>query len=179
MEPITLKSWLEELQSPDAEARAKAARGGATMGASAIAPLADLMASTDKGAARAAKQALQHLAHHAARPGATPEARRASTELLKVAASGRPRAVRADALELLGFVGGREVVLALATLLRDAEVREEARMTLERIPGPESLRALQEAMKSAPEDFKPALRQSLHARSLDARTVGVSVLRPS
>lgn len=178
MAPANLKGWIEQLQSADADTHNAAARVSGPMGAAAITPIADVMASSDKGAARAATQALQHVAHHSTRPG-TPamEAQRVAGELLKVAMSARPRMVRSEALNLLGFVGSDSVVPALTRLLDDKEMREDARMALERIPGPRSQRALEQALRRAPADFAPALRQSIHNHGLSMDSVGVNPAR--
>ena len=168
-----IEKLMEKLRSPDAETRNSAAPIAGRMGAAAIAPLADLMAGADKGAARAATLAMQHIAHYSARPGAPAIGRRrVASELLKIASSTRPRMVRSEALETVGFIGDAQSVPVLALLLGDAAVREDARMALERIPGPQSYNALQQALRQAPADFAPALRQSLHNRSLSRATVG-------
>jgi HEAT repeat protein len=167
-----LQEFLDKIKSTDASVRYAAWRSAGPMGAPAVAPLADLMASPEKGVAKAAKEALQAIVHHAGRPDAQAEARAVATELLKVAASTRPRQVRADALHWLGFIGDRRAVSGLAKLLGDAEVREDARLALERIPGKESLRVLRKALQTAPADFKPNLEQSLYNRKLTPAAVG-------
>ena len=172
-----LQEFLEKIQSSDAHVRYAAWRSAGPMGAPAVAPLADLMASPEKGVAKAAQGALQAMVHYAGRPGAKTEARAVSVELLQVAASSRPRQVRADALHGLGFIGDRRVVSGLAQLLQDGEVREEVRLALERIPGRESLRALQKAHQTAPAEFKPNLEQSLYNRNLTPATVGTQPTR--
>ncbi|HZP83387.1 MAG TPA: HEAT repeat domain-containing protein [Chthonomonadaceae bacterium] len=168
-----LNAFLEALKSPDAERRYAAWRGAGPMGAAAVAPIADLCASPDRGVAKAAKGALENIAHHAARPGAGKEARAVSTELLQVAQSRRPTATRAEALHLLGFTADSRAVPGIAPLLTDTAVRDEARMALERIPGNASLHALKQAAKTAPADFRPALEQSLHNRVLTPKTAGI------
>jgi HEAT repeat protein len=173
----TLQEFLEKIKSPDANVRYAAWRAAGPMGAQAVAPLAELMASSDKGVAKAAQGALQAIVHHAGRPGASREARAVAEELLKVAASNRPRMVRADALNWLGMIGEGRVVSGIAKLLGDAEMREDARMALERIPGRDAQRALENALKTAPADFKPNLEQSLYNRQLTPATVGTPSAR--
>ncbi|MBI3923021.1 MAG: HEAT repeat domain-containing protein [Armatimonadetes bacterium] len=168
-----LQGFLEKIKSEDAQIRYAAWRAAGPRGAAAIGPLAELIGSTDRGVAKAAREALQNITHYAARPGAQKEARAASAELLKVAASTAQKAVRAEALNFLGFVGDDRAVPGIRKLLADADVRDEARMALERIPGNASLQALQRAHKSAPEDFKPNLEQSLHNRRLTPATAGI------
>ncbi|MBI3910288.1 MAG: hypothetical protein HY320_05065 [Armatimonadetes bacterium] len=172
-----LQEFLEKIQSSDASVRYAAWRSAGPVGAPAVVPLADLMASADKGVVKAAQGALQGIVHYAARPGAREEARSVSAELLKVAASSRPTRVRAEALHWLGFVGDQRAVLGIALLLGDAEVRDEARMALERMPGRAPRRALQQALETAPADFKPNLQQSLSNRHLTPDTVGTRPAR--
>lgn len=181
MPPATLKSWLENLKSLNADARAEALRVAGPMGGAAIVPLVEMMAGPDKGAARAATQAMHCIAHYSARPGARPyEARAVSIQLLNAARTTgvtRPRMVRSEVLEAVGLIGDKEIVPLLSSLLQDIEVREDARLTLERIPGEESLRSLQAALKQAPADFASALRQSIFNRGLTRATVGAQPMR--
>ncbi|HZO88360.1 MAG TPA: hypothetical protein VFB38_08470 [Chthonomonadaceae bacterium] len=167
-----IAAFLEKIKSPDADVRYKAWREAGPMGAEAVVPLGELAASPDKGVAKAASGAMETIAHHAARPGAGAEAHAVSVELLKVAQTPHPRMVRADALYLLGFTGDGRIVPGLARLLSDRELREDARMALERIPGSASLSALRQAARTASPDFRPNLEQSLHNRSLTPKTVG-------
>jgi HEAT repeat protein len=174
---LDLNGFLDQIKSSDADVRYKAWRTAGPMGATAVAPLGDLAALPDKGVAKAAKAALQEIAHYAARPGAGAEARVISVELVRVAASIRPRLVRADALYLLSFTADSRAVPDIARLLKDADVREAARMTLERIPGSASLHALRQEAKDAHTDFRSNLEQSLYNRNLTRQTVGVAPAR--
>jgi HEAT repeat protein len=165
MPPAQLNQLLQNLRSENADVRFAAWRSAGPAGAAAIAPIADIMAATDKAAVRSATEALQRVTHYSARPAASKNERRAvALALLQVANSPRPRMVRAEALYQLGFVAEEGIVPALARLLDDKEVREDARMALERIPGTVSLRALEEALRRAPADFQPNLRQAINNR---------------
>jgi HEAT repeat protein len=169
---IDAQTLLDRLQSPDANVRYKAWREAGPVGAGAVTGLADLLASPDKGIARAAQGALETIVHYAARPGATNEARAVSVELLKAATAERPPLVRAQALNMLGFTGDGRAVPGLVKLLAVPAVREEARMALERIPGSAAENALKKAETTVPADFKPNIAQSLHNRDLTPDTVG-------
>jgi hypothetical protein len=99
-----------------------------------IPTLADGMASADKATAKAAKLALEKLAHAAGAPRAGAGQRRETLRALsEIALSRRPRLVRAHALRLLGLIGGRAEEKVLASVERDPEVGEDARMARERI----------------------------------------------
>lgn len=173
MSAANVSQLINTIKTGNADARYAAWRAAGPAGAAAVAPLAELMASTDKGASRAATEALGRVAHYAARPTASPAERQSVVvELLRVASAPRPRTVRAEALHLLGFVGNGNMVPALARLLNDPEVREDARLALERIPGPQSQRALEDALRRAPADFRPNLQQSLANRRQTRASVG-------
>lgn len=179
MPPAQLNELLQNLRSENPDVRFTAWRSAGPAGASAIVPIADLMASTDKGVVRSATEALARVAHHAARPTASKNERRAVTQaLLQVATSPRPRMVRSEALNQLGFVADERAVPVLARLLGDIEVREDARMALERIPGTQSLRALEDALRRTPADFQPNLRQAIaNRRALNAAAAATAARR--
>ena len=77
---------------------------------------------------------------------------------------GAPVVVRREAAWMLSEIGDSHAVEPLAALLAEAEVREDARCALERIPSSRAVRALAEALQTAPEDFRPALANSLRVR---------------
>ncbi len=168
------KLLIEEVNSPTVDVRYAAWNNAGAAGAAAVVPLADVMASPQRDVAKAAKESLHRIVHFAARAYGAANARAVAAELEKVAAEAqRPRIVRVESLKWLAFVGDNESIPALVKLLGDAVVREDARLALERIPGDASLAALTEAIKTAPADFKPSLQQSLYARKLTPKTVGV------
>lgn len=169
---------LDRLQSPDADVRYKAWQEAGPAGASVILGLGDLMASPDKSIAKCAHGALEVVTHYAARGGSgSKEARDVTKMLLKLSDSTRPRMVRADALCLVGVVGDGRAVPVLVKLMADKEIREDARMALERIPGSAATSALQKAQQSAPDDYKPNVAQSLYDRSLTNAGVGANRMR--
>jgi hypothetical protein len=175
-ERADIAGLLANIKSADGETRLRAQQGAGPAGAEAIAPLADIAAASDKGAAKAARGAMETIAHHSARPGAGAEARTVSTELLKIAQSDRPKQVRADALNLLGYTASDgKIVAGISALIANMELRDEARMALERIPGNASLNALKQAAQVAPADFRPHLEQSVRNRALTRQTVGIAL----
>lgn len=130
--------FLKSIASPDPQLRQVAGRFARRRGAPVIPGLADLMASDDKAIAKAAKMALRDITHYAAQPGAWRERLAVAQALLAVAASNRPRMVRAEALHLLGFVADARFAPAVSALVGDNEVGEDARMALERIKAAQS-----------------------------------------
>ena len=65
---------------------------------------------------------------------------------------------------MLSEIADDEAVGPVAAMLLDQTLREDARATLQRIPGDKSLAALKAALANAPEDYKPAIAVSLRAR---------------
>jgi HEAT repeat protein len=163
---------LQKVQGKDPNARMAAAHQAGPEGAGAVQPLAKLLTNEDKGIAKAADEALKRIVHYAARPGAGKDARAVSTELVKLTDASQPREVRRKAVRLLEFVGKDEAVPALAKLLTDADLQEDARLTLERIPGRASAKALEQATRSASSEFRPNLEQSLRHRRSSLKTIG-------
>jgi hypothetical protein len=80
---------------------------------------------------------------------------------------------------MLSEIAGDEAAQPLATLLTNKELREDARMALERIDGKASLAALQAALATAPEDFRPNLAQSLRRRGVEVPGVPSARLVPT
>lgn len=129
---------------------------------------------SDPAAAKAAGNSLRRRVHEAARPGARGEAQAVSRELAIFIGPDQPRHVRADALRYLGFVGGRSEVGAIAAQLTDLDVREDARLALERLPDRQAERALRDSLKTVPADYRPAVEQSLRHRRRKWREVGIA-----
>ena len=156
-----VKEFIEKIQDDSADVRYAAWRDAAKVGARAVAPLGELVASKNQGVAKAASEALNTIAHHASRPGAKAERKAVSRALLRLLGRKKPHATRVKALELLALTGADECVPRVARLLNDKKLREDARRALERIPGKASLQALIEAVKKVPEEFRPAVIHSL------------------
>jgi HEAT repeat protein len=112
---------------------------------------------------RAAKRAMWKIVRHASRPKADKEQAAVEAALIPLLATGEPN-VRREFVWMLSEVGGNDSVAPLAALLADKDLREDARAALQRIPGRKSLTALKSALKTAPEDYRPAIAVSLRAR---------------
>jgi HEAT repeat protein len=131
----TAATLLADIKSGDVTVRTRAVEQSVLVGTPLIVPLGDAMGGKDPAAARAAQEALRRVAHHAARPRALAERRMAARELTKLTSPAFSRAVRVEALYLLGLIGDSANVQALRGLLKDEAVHEEARMALARMPG--------------------------------------------
>jgi len=104
---------------------------------------------------------------------AQPPAPPGEDELLKVLRSDAPLDRKADALRLLGRVGTRNAVPALAQLLADEKLAHRARQALEQIPDPAAGEALRQAVPQLQGRLLAGVLISLGARR-DARAVGIA-----
>jgi len=144
--------------------RTQAWLGAGAAGAPAVKPLAKVMTDNDMEVARAAKRALWKIVRHTGRPGANKERRAVETELAELLDDSQPVATRREVLWMLSEIGARNSIKSIAELLGNKELREDARMALERIPTKRALTVLEAGMKKTPEEFKPNIAQSLRKR---------------
>ncbi len=170
--------WLARLQSDDEEIRSHAWFNAGPMGAAGVSGAAFLITNPKVETARAATRALQQIVRYVGRPGADKERKAVVKVLLPLLGGQHAQAVRVTALLCLSEIGGDEAVKPIAALLVETQVREAARMALERLPGPPSLAALTSALGSAPEDFKPALAQSIRSRGGEVPNIPDAKLVP-
>ena len=144
-----------------------------------VAELAEKLADTDIEVARTAQRELWKTVRHAGRPGAKTDKRAVLNELEALLKQDQPAAVTRKVLWMLSEIGTAVSVKAIAALLSNKTAREDARMTLERIPGEESLAALKSALVSAPDDFKINIAQSLRARGAQVPGLPCEKLKPT
>ena len=155
--------FVADLQSSDDAVRGAAWQGAATLGAPAVKPVACVMTHPQFEIARAAKRALWKIVRHAGRPKPGKERKAVQTELLSLLQSA-PVPVRREAVVMLSEIGDDAAVEPLAALFTDADLREDARCALEWIPGSKTTRALEKMLKTVPENFRPAVANSLRTR---------------
>jgi hypothetical protein len=173
------EAWQAHLQSEDDKTRAQAWYSAGPIGAGGVPLAAALMANPNREVVLAATRALQQIARYAGRPGADSDRAAVVQAFLRLLGSQQPIATRLVAVSLLAEIGGDESVEAIAVLLAEPDLREAARMALERLPGEKSLAALQKALTQAPPDFKPNLAQSLRRRGIEVAEVTDAKLTPS
>jgi len=175
-----LRKLLADIQSSDPHVRTGAWQAAGAVGAVAIKPLAKVVDEGEMEVSRAAKRAMWQIVRYVGRPGgARGDKDAVVSELVAVLTSPQSVPVRREVVRMLSEIGGNESVPAVASLLSDADLREDARMTLERIPGEESLSALKSALSSAPKDFRPNIAQSLRARGVEVRGFPCKKLVPT
>ena len=119
------------------------------------------------------------IVRHVGRPGADAEKKPAVAALLALLGENWPVALRRDVLWMLSEIAGDEAVPQIAALLKHADLREDARCCLQRIPGQRSLEALRSALASAEGDFRSALADSLRARGVPVPNVPSKKLVPT
>jgi HEAT repeat protein len=155
---------LAGIKSDSAEKRTKSWQSAGKVGAPAVKPLAEVMTDNDLEVARAAKRALWQIVRYTGRPKANKEKRAVEKELVGLLGRKQPLAVRREVLWMLSEIGGRISIKPIAQLMRNKNLREDARMALERIPSKRAVETLKIAFEKAPEDFKPNIAQSLRKR---------------
>ena len=170
---------IAKLKDKNDEVRAEALLSAGEVGASAVKPLAKVMADEDIEVMRAAKRALWKIVRHAGRPRARDERRAIAAELIGLLGDDQPTSVRREVLWMLSEIGQRKSVNEIAALLSNKELREDARMVLERIPGRQSLAALEDGLKAAPKDFKLNIAQSLRKRGVEVSGLACVKLVPT
>ena len=175
MDELTLEALIENIQSTDDTARAAARDGAGPVGAKAVLPLAKIAASGELEIARAANRAIQNIVYYAGRPGAEDDAKTVAAELLKLLGDSQPLQLRRDALWMTWQIAGEEATEPVAALLASAELHEDARMALERLPGDKATAVLKAALAAATDAQKPALAHSLRVRGVE--TPGVPDMR--
>jgi HEAT repeat protein len=152
-----VKDFLARIQSDDADTRLAALTGADKFGVPAIVPLGDATDGKDSVAAHYLIEALKNIAYRSAATG-----RKAiAAELVKLLEAKRSRVLRTAVLQLLSVIGDEAVVAPIAALLGDKEIRDDARMALERISGLAALKSLTDALDKADNDFKISLLASL------------------
>lgn len=173
------RELVTRIQDKDDKVRAAAVLRAGEVGAVAVSQLAGLMTNGEVEVARAARNALWRIVRHAGRPGGNDERKPLVTELLNLCENGQPAAVRREVLWMLSETAGDEAVDVISPLLADTDLREDARMALQRLPGQRALAALRAALESAPDDFKPNIAVSLRQRGVEVPGVPSAKLVPT
>jgi HEAT repeat protein len=172
-----LDELIAGIKSDSAEKRTESWQSAGRIGAPAVKPLAKVMTDdspreietslshgVELEVTRAAKRALWQIVRYAARPGANRERRAVETELTTLLSDDQPVAVRREVLWMLSEIGTRRDIKPIAWLMGNKELREDARMAIERIPTMWAVAALKTGCEAAPEDFKYNIAQSLRKR---------------
>lgn len=143
-----------------------------------IEELAAMIAEDDDEIMRAGKRQLWDLVHKVGRPGNGEQQNAVKRALLKLMTPEQPAVVKREVIWMLSEIGADCCVAPMADLLSDAELREDARMALQRLPGDKSLEALEDGLRAAPDDFKTNIAQSLRARGVNVPGLPCEKLEP-
>ena len=163
-----LSEFLGRIQSDQGATRAEAVSQAGSAGADAVVPLGELSSANKGNASIAAQWALKNIAAYAGRPGGTPEEKKAVAEAFtRLLDTKYTKVTRTLALELLSITGDAAVVPKIAALLGDTDpdVQDEARRSLQGIPGAASLQALIAALPKAEGRLKVAIINALGQRA--------------
>ena len=170
---------IAKIKDKNDKVRTEAWLGAGKVGASAVKPLAEVMTVKDLEVARAAKRALWKIVRHAGRPRARDEKRAVTAELITLLGDDQPTAVRREVLWMLSEIGDSKSIEPIAALLSNKQLREDARMVLQRIPNKRAIAALKAGLKTAPKDFKLNIAQSLRQRGAKVRGLPCVKLVPT
>ncbi|MHC4498194.1 MAG: HEAT repeat domain-containing protein [Planctomycetota bacterium] len=174
-----VEKLISGIRDKDDHMRTEAWLGAGQVGSAAAKPLAKAMTDNEPEVARAAKRGLWKLVRHAGRPGAGAERKAVSAELIGLLGDDQPVSVRREVLWMLSEIGGGKSVDAMAALLSNGQLRQDARMTLQRIPNKKALAALKVALDTAPDDFKLNIAQSLRQRGVKVEGLACVKLVPT
>ncbi|MEP6755358.1 MAG: hypothetical protein ABJA67_07650 [Chthonomonadales bacterium] len=172
-ESPAVSSFITQIRHGDAAARATAVNQAKLFGTEALPALGMVFMSNNPNAAMTAGQAIRRISMHAGRPGAKAEMEVACIALFKLAGTGNPRNVRADAIQLLGYIGGVEEAGLLAGMLTDKEVRDDCLMAIERIPGSPVDDLLKKHARGSDPYIGSAINLALRHRHIGIKDVGV------
>lgn len=164
---MTTDELISKIKSSDEKVRTAAWLEAGQLGADAVTPLAAVTTDKDLEVARAAQRAMWQIVRYTGRSGADGEKKAVVEKLLLLLGDGRPAALRRDVLWMLSEIAGDEAVAPIAALLTNQELREDARMALQRIPGEKSLEALKAGLATVPGDFKINIASSLRTRGVE------------
>jgi len=170
--PQTLDEFLARIDGADANARYEAIRGAGPIGAAAVAPLAARLTHENRLVAEGARQAIESLARFAGRPDA-PERQAVCEALAALLDAKQTEKVRRIALGLLGEIGGPAEIPAMAALIPDPALRDDALATIDRIPGEASERALVAALATVPKDVLPSVIVSIKHHGCPSATAKI------
>lgn len=168
-----ISQLVQDLQSPDAAVRMKAAQGAEAVGWIAIPSLQQLAIHRDQNVRKAMEIALNDIVLHAARPGAEAEREAANDQLIAWVLSGNSLEAQRLGVQQLQYVGTDKAVPVLERSIMAPQLREDSRMSLEAIPGRAATRSLERLRKRVPEEYRDEIEESLRRRRETMKTVGV------
>lgn len=163
---------------------------------SVIPALAELLTSKKLNVRKSAEEALKNIVHSVGKvinaaslgantgrpddPGRMDPRQVVVMHLHSVISGKSSQTAKVTALRHLSLIGTTDDVGKVASLIHDAQLREEAAFCLERIPGKASEEALLAALPSAADDFKPRILAALgHRQADEAAGAAIEAMRSS
>jgi len=162
-----VRMLIPQLGAKDQPARYAAKSGLIGIGAEAVAPLMPVVATGDAATAGEARDVVLWIAQ---RWAGTPQAPGIEKVVIGFAAASNSAEVRALAARMLGLMGDARATGVLTAMLREPALREEARVALMQIPGPEATQALVAMLRGAPGESGADIALALGARGDKAAT---------
>ena len=182
MDELTLDQLIERIKDPDAQVRAKAWQAAGPIGAKAVEPLAAVMKHDDFEVARAAKRGLWVVVRYAGRPGNDEAKKAVEAKLCDLLIDDERDSIRREVLWMLSEIGGDvavEAIREIPNILFNRDLREDARCALQRIPTDYAVQTLEDGLEEAPDDYKPAIAQSLRVRGVEVSDIPSEKLIPT
>ena len=166
-----LQKRVNDLAGSDDPSRVVARQMLPVAGVEAIPFLIPLLSHAKPEIQKAAQDVLFDIANEACAPGRDSQRVKVVDAFIPLLASSQPKALRVVGLNLLAItVPAGYNLRPIAELLKDVDLRDKVRTTLEKIATPEACAALREALKDAEPPFKCALLHSL-GQLQDAQSV--------
>jgi type 1 glutamine amidotransferase len=164
------QTLIPRLGAGDEDTRYEAKAQLIGIGREAIAPLMEALTGPDKQIAAEARDALIWIAQ---RWAGTPEAPGIEEAVTQFAAASHPTVVRALAARMLGLMGDAPSAPLLIAMLKEPQVREDARQALMQIPGPQVTRELVQMLPTVDPEFEQDLLHALATRGDRSATPAV------
>jgi len=174
---IKIDDLLAKLNNADEKIRVSALDECVKYGAAAIRPLVETSDKPGFETARMAKRCLWKIVRYCSAPGEDKFRKSVCSELttsLKTASTSLKREI----LWMLSEIGDDDSIPVIAEFIKDKDLRDDARCSLQRIPSRKALKALEDALKTADEEFKYAIADSLRAKGVDVKNYPTKKLTP-
>lgn len=169
---------LAKLQNADEKIRVMALEECVNYGAAAVKPLAEIIDKPGFETARMAKRCLWKIVHHCGAPGKDKFRISVCAELIATLRTASTNLKR-EILWMLSEIGDDDSIPVISEFLKDKELRDDARCSLQRIPSKKALKALEDAFKTTDEEFKYAIADSLRARGVEVKNYPSKKLVPT
>jgi HEAT repeat protein len=166
----TVDNLIAKLKDKNPKVRAEGWLSASKVGAPAIKPLAAVTTSGDSDleVARSAKRALWQIVHGFGLIHDEAQRKAVLNEFQSLLTDEWPDVFRREVLWMLSEIGDDSSVEPIKGMMKIRRLIDDARCALQRIPGEESLVALQDALNSVPNGYKNNIAHALRARGVQS-----------